>query len=87
MLKITVEPVPTWALNYLVNGDTTLLSEEDVDMIEKWCKSLHVELVDPQMNEEGSTHPYFTWYPAFGLPGEVEDCNVLYREQETEAVS
>lgn len=38
-----------------------------------------VEIVSPLMDEDGSTHPYFSHYPLFGLPTEVEDCEILYK--------
>ena len=27
---------------------------------------------------DGNAQPYFSYYPLFGLPAEVEDCDILY---------
>ena len=31
-------------------------------------------------NEDMCTEPYFSHYPFFGLPTEVEDCDIIYHE-------
>ncbi len=55
----TTEKIPTWSLAYIINGDATALTDDDVQT-------------------EGNAQPYFTHYPLFGLPTEVEDCEILY---------
>lgn len=43
----TIEKIPTWALCYIINGDPTGLSDEDIKMIDgfmqngKWRLFLH----------------------------------------------
>ena len=53
----TTEKIPTWSLCYLINGDATALTDDEIRMV----------------------HPYFSHYPLFGLPTEVEDCEILYK--------
>lgn len=68
------EAVPTWALNYIVNGDATNLDEDEIDMIDGWLQKARIEIVSPRDED-----PYFTHYPAFGLPTDVIDCDVIYK--------
>lgn len=43
----TIEKIPTWALCYIINGDPTGLSDEDIKMVDgfmqngKWKLFLH----------------------------------------------
>ena len=69
----TTEKIPTWSLCYLINGDATALTDEEIRMVDEWVSKWQVEIVSPLMDEDGSTHPYF------GLPTEVEDCEILYK--------
>ena len=70
----TIEKIPTWALCYIINGDPTGLSDEDI--MQKW----QVEIVSP-LSQDGNAS--FSHYPAFGLPAEVEECKVIYHTQQT----
>ena len=36
--------------------------------------------ISPRYNEDMCTEPYFSHYPFFGLPTEVEDCDIIYHE-------
>ena len=74
----TAEKIPTWSLCYLINGDATGLTEEEIRTIDRWMRDWQVQIVSPHMDEDGNTHPYFSHYPLFGLPTEVEDCDILY---------
>lgn len=47
-------------------------------MIDQWTSDWQVQIVSPFTDEEGNAHPYFSHYPLFGLPTEVEDCDILY---------
>ena len=76
----TTEKVPTWSLGYLVNGDSTGLTDEEIAQIDKWSNDLKIEIISPDIDAEGNTQPYFTHVPAFGLPTEVEDCTLICRE-------
>ena len=49
-------------------------------MVDDWVSKWQVEIVSPLMDEDGSTHPYFSHSPPlFGLPTEVEECEILYK--------
>ena len=74
----TTEKIPTWSLCYLINGDATGLTEDEINMIDQWTSDWQVQIVSPFTDEEGNAHPYFSHYPLFGLPTEVEDCGILY---------
>ena len=78
-LNRTTEKIPTWSLCYLINGDATALTDEEIRMVDEWVSQWQVEIVSPLMDEDGNTHPYFCHYPIFGLPTEVEDCEILYK--------
>lgn len=77
----TTEKIPTWSLCYLINGDTTGLTEDEINMIDQWTSDWQVQIVSPFTDEEGNAHPYFSHYPLFGLPTEVEDCDILYSNE------
>ena len=77
----TTEKIPTWSLCYLINGDTIGLTEDEINMIDQWTSDWQVQIVSPFTDEEGNAHPYFSHYPLFGLPTEVEDCDILYSNE------
>ena len=74
----TTEKIPTWSLPYLVNGDADNLTDEEFDMVTNWEIEWQVRIVSPLTDEESNAQPYFSHYPLFGLPTEVEDCDILY---------
>ena len=75
-MEYSIERIPTWALCYLINSDPSGLNEEDIKMIDKWCKENGISVLSTASDQEGESEPYFTHYPAFGLPTDVVDCNV-----------
>lgn len=78
-MEKSIEKIPTWSLGYLINGDAMGLTDEEIKMIEDWWRTQRVELVCTiAQGEESQT--YFSHYPLFGLPAEVEDCVVLYSD-------
>lgn len=70
-------PIPTWALCYLINSDDSGLSPEDKQEVDSWVERTReggrIDVCCPEEGEE----PYFRRYPAFGLPSDVEDCDVV----------
>lgn len=76
----TTEAVPTWALNYMINGDATGLTDAEIAMVDNIMQAHKIQIVSPVYNKEGYAEPFFTYYPLFGLPAECEDCNILYYE-------
>ena len=75
----TTEKIPTWSLCYLINGDATALTDEEIRMVDEWVSQWQVEIVSPLMDEDGNTLPYFCHFPLIGLSTEVEDCEILYK--------
>ena len=43
----TIEKIPTWALCYIINGDPTGLSDEDIKMVDGFMQKWQVEIVSP----------------------------------------
>lgn len=76
-MEFMTEPIPTWALCYLINGDRTGLNESELAMIDKWYADNKVQSITTAHENEGNTHPYFSHFPAFGLASEVVDCIVM----------
>ena len=64
--------IPTWALDYLVNAETEGLTGEDLALVRAW-----EDQWDGPISISTSGDPYFSNCPAFGLPCDVEDCEVL----------
>ena len=81
-MEYSEEKIPTWSLGYLINGDPTGLSEEEIQMIDNWVRSWGVENVVPIEDEDGIENTeYFSYYPLFGLATDVQDCRI-YTTQE-----
>ena len=68
--------IPTWALNYLVNAETEGLTGEDLALV----RAREGEWGGP-ISISASGDPYFSNSPEFGLPCDVEDCEVLARRE------
>lgn len=78
-----IEKIPTYALPYLVNGDASNLTEDEIKQIDEICREQGIELVVPIGDSvEGGTEPYFSSTPLFGKPTEVEDCIIIHREKD-----
>lgn len=81
-MEKTTEKIPTWSLCYLINGDPSGLTDGEIQDIDRWCNNLGVQIVSPVEDADGNMQPYFSRYPAFGLPAEVVDCDILYTHVE-----
>lgn len=79
MIKST-EKILTWSLCYLVNGDSSGLTDEEIKMVDDFVKEFNIEIVSP-IEENGEPQPEFSNYPAFGLATEVEKCIVIYAKK------
>lgn len=78
-MEISIEKVPTYLLGYLVNGDATGLTEQEVNEVDSLLREQGVELVCPPSSDE-NWQPYFTAYPWIGsMACEVVDCTIVYR--------
>jgi hypothetical protein len=82
IVESTVEKIPEYSLSYLINSDSSGLTQDDITIIDKWLQSyqdlvdhvngfIEIELIDPD------SESYFSWYPAFGLACTCYDCNVM----------
>lgn len=49
----TIEKIPTWALCYIINGDPTGLSDEDIKMVDGFMQKWQVEIVSP-LSQDGN---------------------------------
>ena len=72
-----IEAIPTWALCYLINSDETGLTDEEIVLINQWYTENKVMGITTATEQEGEYFPYFSHFPAFGLPAEVVDCHVM----------
>lgn len=78
-MEKSIERIPTWSLGYIINGDAAGLNDDEIKMIDNLFHKQHIELVCPVENsKETGTQAYFSTFPFFGLPAEVEDCLVIY---------
>lgn len=69
--------IPSWALCYLINGDDSALDAEDKKLVDDWVERMREGgRIDVCCPEEGGEE-YFCRHPAFGLPCNVEDCDVV----------
>lgn len=59
----TTEKIPTWSLGYIINGDMTGLTDEEIRMIDEWQGKWNVQVVSPLTDEEGNAQPYFSHNP------------------------
>ena len=75
----TTEKIPTWSLGYIINGDMTGLTDEEIRMIDEWQSKWNVQVVSPLTDEEDNAQPYFSRYPLFGLPAEFSDFQPKWR--------
>ena len=76
-MEFMTEPIPAWALCYLINGDSTGLTESDIALIDTWYADNKVQTITTATENEGNCYPYFSHFPAFGLATEVVDCVVM----------
>ena len=42
-----MEKIPTWSLGYIINGDMTGLTDEEIRMIDEWQSKWNVQVVSP----------------------------------------
>lgn len=68
--------LPLWALSYLVNGDKSALTEEEVKQCDEWTESWG-GIITIDVGDE----PYFSSSPEFGPAAEVYDCKVWVQQK------
>lgn len=52
----TTEKIPTWSLAYIINGDATALTDDEVQTIDRWMKRWQVQDVSPLSQMKKGTH-------------------------------
>lgn len=67
--RISKEDFPNWSLPYLINGDSSGLSEEDKKMCDEWYNSNHPLYIETTDDEDA-----FNKYPLFGKPCDTTAC-------------
>jgi hypothetical protein len=73
-----IEKIPAWALPTIINDDPSGLTDEDIELVDNYCRRNNVALVHPINDDiEAELLPYFDPHPAFGLACDVVDCIVL----------
>ena len=84
-----VENVPSWAINYLTNGDATDLSESEIAECDAWYTNMQangmLDFVILRVNDKGeytddmncSVASGFYRYPAFGEATDCEECLII----------
>ena len=48
-----MEKIPTWSLGYIINGDMTGLTDEEIRMIDEWQSKWNVQVVSPLLTPYG----------------------------------
>lgn len=55
-----IERIPTWSLDYIINGDATALNGDEIKMIDNLFHKQHIELVcSVEYGKEAGAQPYF----------------------------
>ena len=65
---ITTEQVPTWAIGYLEYGDSTGLTDEEIEAIDEWLNEYFPRGFVCVYHHDAS----FTFHPLWGLPCDAE---------------
>lgn len=77
-MEKSIEAMPCYALPYLVNGDPTGLTDEEINDIDEIRSRRKIYDVIPFSDDEPQGQPYFSSVPFFGKPTEVADCIVMF---------
>ena len=48
----SIEAIPTWALCYIINGDASGLTDEEIRMVDEAIRKNNIEIVSPRYNED-----------------------------------
>ena len=82
-MENVVERIPGWALCYIVNGDRDSITDEEIQMVDDFYESyrkggMEIQGIYPVNDDDENFEAYFSHCPAFGLPCDVVDCDVMY---------
>ena len=76
----TTEKIPAYALPYIINGDASGLTDEEIKTIDNFCAQFPGAVYSPVTDADGNMDEYFTTVPAFGLPVTVIDVEIIIYE-------
>ena len=62
-------------MTFFINGDFDGYTDSDIEAALNWQKENAIKEVIPPTDEE--YRPFFSQYPAFGLPCEVVECECV----------
>ena len=48
----SIEAIPTWALCYIINGDASGLTDDEIRMVDEAMRKNNIEIVSPRYNED-----------------------------------
>ena len=48
----SIEAIPTWSLCYIINGDASGLTDEEIRMVDEAIRKNNIEIVSPRYNED-----------------------------------
>ena len=51
----SIEAIPTWSLCYIINGDASGLTDEEIRMVDEAMRKNNIEIVSPRYNEDMCT--------------------------------
>lgn len=66
--------LPTWSLSYIINGESSGITEDDKKMVDEYMAQFTGGDVIVDVSDE---EEYFTWSPEFGLACNVVDATIL----------
>lgn len=82
-MESTIKRIPAWSLCYIEYGDESGLTDEDVQQVKDFYEmyrlhGMEIQYISPVHDKDENFEEYFLSSPAFGLPGSVVDCHVMY---------
>lgn len=70
--------IPSYSICYLINGDSSGLSDEDIKNIDDWVDGMRKEGKCMDISPISGRDEYFDDTPPFGLPCSSMDCWINY---------
>ena len=75
---VSMAMIPVWALPLLTNGDQSGMEQDDIDLAMAWLDGFNGGKYEALIiDETGCDHKAFSNHPAFGLPCDCVNCEVL----------
>ena len=74
-MKLTLEKIPEYMMPFFINDDTEGYTDKEINEAKEWLETSGVKEVILPSDED--YQPYFSWYPSFGKPCDVVDCQCV----------